>query len=798
MRYCLLLILYVIVEDICAQTLIIRDAQDDTPLGLVMLSDSISGTVSMSREDGKVEISLFQNSYRITLSLLGYNTITLRYDQLSTRSEVYMRREGFRLDEVLVSATRWRQASMGTNPKVTSISLRDIAMIQPQTAADLLSITGKVFIQKSQQAGGSPMIRGFSANRLIYTVDGIRLNNAIFRGGNIQNVINIDPHNLERADVVFGPGSVNYGSDAIGGVMRFETLKPSLATGDDLLLRGKVSTRYSSANNERSGHWDINVGGKKWASLTSLSAWDFDHLRQGRHGPEEFVKPFFVEEGINEDKIINQTNPLLQIPTAYKQINLMQKIRYAPSQYWDILYALHHSSTGNYGRYDRHTRIRDDLPQFARWDYGPQSWTMNQLTLSNSKVNRVYDQMNLRLAVQSFGESRVSRRLNQDTQQRLVEKVNAYSVNWDFLKKLSDSNHFSYGIEYVLNKVNSSGKTIDITTGQSKPSPSRYPKADWYSAAVFANDNHKMTDKISIQTGLRYNLYGIDADFSPSLVNLPFERVKNQSGSFTGNLSVMFRPNHKTLINLTVSEAFRAPNVDDVGKFFDSAPGAVVVPNDNLTDERALNVEVGATTIIGERLKLESSAYFTRLNGALVRRNFMLDGRDSILYDGQLSQVQAIQNVAKAEVYGLHFGAELNLGQGFQFVGDINVQRGEEDDEGEVSPSRHTPPTFGRKRLEYRRDKWVALLMYQFQGGRAHEQMSIEERDKTEIYALDEQRRTYVAGWQTWDVKFLYKLSKAWHFVVGLENISDRRYRSYSSGVSAAGRNFVLSAQCQF
>ena len=91
-----------------------------------------------------------------------------------------------------------------------------IEFTNPMTSADLLERGGYVYIQKSQLGGGSPMIRGLSTNRLVLSVDGVRLNNAIFRSGNIHNVISISPMNIENTEVIMGSASVLYGSDAIG------------------------------------------------------------------------------------------------------------------------------------------------------------------------------------------------------------------------------------------------------------------------------------------------------------------------------------------------------------------------------------------------------------------------------------------------------------------------------------------------------------------------------------------------------------------------------------------------------
>ena len=235
------------------------------------------------------------------------------------------------LREVVISAARWKQTAEHIPSQVAVVLPKQIAQFQPQTAADVLALSGKVFIQKSQQGGGSPMIRGVSANRLVYSVDGVRMNTAIFRAGNVQNVINLDPFAFERTEVVFGPASVMYGSDAIGGVMSFTTLQPKVGTKG---VHGKVQGRYSAASKEQTGHFDLHYGGAKWAAITSFSRWNFDHLRQGSRGPRDYIKATYVEVGPAGDSVRLQTDSLLQIPSGYQQVNAMQKLVYVPKKGW--------------------------------------------------------------------------------------------------------------------------------------------------------------------------------------------------------------------------------------------------------------------------------------------------------------------------------------------------------------------------------------------------------------------------------------------------------------------------------
>ena len=176
------------------------------------------------------------------------------------------------------------------------------------------------------------MIRGFATNRLLYAVDGVRMNTAIFRSGNIQNVINLDPFATERVEILFGPGSVMYGSDAIGGVMSFQTLSPQFSLDDEPLISGSAVIRTSTANNELTGHFDIKAGWKKWAMVSSISSFHFDDLRMGTYGPDEYLRPFFVERIDSLDVVVTNPDQHIQVPSAYDQINFMQKVKYKASE----------------------------------------------------------------------------------------------------------------------------------------------------------------------------------------------------------------------------------------------------------------------------------------------------------------------------------------------------------------------------------------------------------------------------------------------------------------------------------
>lgn len=785
---------------VSAQKLTVKDAVTNEPLEMVTLWHEATNIYAITNSKGQTDISNFENISNIEVSSLGYKTLIKSYADLQQNNFVLlMQVSNLNLNEVVLSGNRWRQSNRYLPTKIENIAKQDVILQNPQTAADLLEISGKVFIQKSQQGGGSPMIRGFSNNRLLYTVDGVRMNNAIFRSGNLQNVISLDAFATENTEVLFGPSSVIYGSDAIGGVMSFQTLTPQFSLDDKPLVKGSAVYRYASANSESTGHFHANVGWKQWAFLTSVTSQDYGHLRQGRHGPDDYLKPYFVQRINGEDQIITQDNELLQIPSAFSQINVMQKVRFQPNEAWDFQYGFHYSETSSYGRYDRHNRLSDGLPQFAQWDYGPQIWMMNNLNISHKQRQLLYDEFTVRLAHQHFEESRINRRLNNDIQNTQLEQVNAASVNLDFKKILNQGHTIFYGAEYIFNDVNSMGSTRDINTNEINAALSRYPESTWQSAAVYVSNEYKLNAKTTLQGGLRYNYFKLNSDFDSQFLEFPFTEANVNNSAITGSFGAVYRPTKRWIFKANLGSAFRAPNVDDIGKIFDSEPGSVTVPNTSLKPEYAYNLDLGAAFVVGNFIKLDVTGYYTILDNAMVRRNAQFNGEEFIDYQGELSRVQSVQNAASAYVYGVQMGAEFNLIEGFKFSTDLNFQKGEEEmDDGVKSASRHAPPFFGFSRLTYQGEKLNLQLYTQFQGEQSFENLAIEERSKDEIYAKDNNGNNYAPAWYTLNLKALYPLTEMLTLTAGLENITDQRYRPFSSGISGAGRNFILALRANF
>lgn len=783
-----------------AQTITILDAETRTPLPYVTISSVSPFATALTDERGRAAVSAFQQSDSIYFQLLGYETKLLSYKLLrEKRFSILLKPTRFNLQEIVVSSTRWSQPRRELSQRLSSIRASDISLGQPQTAADLLAGTGEVFIQKSQQGGGSPMIRGFATNRLLIAVDGVRMNNAIFRSGNLQNVISVDPYSLQSAEVLFGPGSVIYGSDAIGGVMLFSTYQPRLSDDSSLLVKGNVSARYASANHENSLHFDLMLGGQRFASFTSLSFNRFGDLRMGRHGRDEYLRPEYVQRIDGTDRLVSNPDPLVQTPTGYEQQNLTQKFRFSPGEKLDMTYGFYYSSTGDYSRYDRLLRYRQGKPRSAVWNYGPQLWLMNNFILTHREDNALYDQLRLTLAVQRFEESRHDRDFGLNTLRNRYEKVNALSLNLDLNKSLGAAGRLLYGAEIIHNDVISTGTDQNIETAELTNAAARYPLADWRTMAVFGTYQHRVSPALLLQGGMRYSWFWLNADFDTSFYALPFTSASLSKGALNGSVGMVWNPEAKTSLSANFSSGFRAPNVDDMGKIFDSEPRTVMVPNPELRPEYAWNTDLGAAKTFGEWVRADFTVFYTLLHDALVRREFQLNGADSLLYNGEMSRVLAIQNAARAEVYGLQASLEFMPGRGFSVYSVVTWQKGEEElDDGSRSPLRHAAPLFGMSRLRYSAGKVQAEINLLYSAEVSHSQMPQEEIAKDYMYARDENGQAFSPAWYSLNFKVLVRPVQNLQLSANIENITDQRYRPYSSGLTAPGRNFLFAVGYRF
>jgi hemoglobin/transferrin/lactoferrin receptor protein len=791
-----------------AQTITIRDQKTGAPLERATITSELPKPAAITDSLGHADISAFKDADSIRIRHIRFKEVVYSYKQLQAMEfAVGLALRSLYLNEVVVSSNRWEHKKLETPTRVEEINMKEAAFQNPQTAADLLGMSGYAFIQKSQLGGGSPMLRGMATNRVLLVVDGVRMNNAIFRSGNLQNVISLDANGMEATEIIFGPGAVMYGSDAVGGVMSFTTLRPKFSGRGDYKpgFTGNAMARFSSANMEKTGHADLNIGLKNIAFTSSFSYSNYGDLRSGSKGGNlYFYRAYYVQTIDDKDYMIFNEDSTLQVGSKYSQVNFMQKVRYAPTKNWDIEYGFHFSQTSKYNRYDRLYIMRLDGPyknrlRWAEWYYGPQKWQMHRLAITHTKPNILYNRMSLVAAYQFFEESRYDREFMYRELMMQKEQVRAVSVNLDFDKQITEKVSVTYGAEAVYNLVRSEASLTHVITDTVIPTVTRYPDGStWQSYGAYITAQYKPHSKWTLTAGVRYNHFLINADFDTTFFPFPFTTARLSSGSASGSLGLVYTPFTSWQIYLNGATGFRAPNIDDMGKVFESVPGYLVVPNPGLKPEQVYNIELGTVKTFGNFVRIDVTGYYTWLLDAMVRKTFELNGDTTIRFLGNKSTIQAIQNVTQIQVYGVQAGVEFFY-KGFGLKSNISYQNGKEQapDSLVYYPLRHAAPMFGSTHVTYEHKKFKVDFYVVYNAKMDYEDLALTERTNAS-YARDAQGRPYVAGWYTLNFKAAYYPNQYVSISVGLENIADKMYRPYSSGINAPGRNFIASLRARF
>ncbi|PSJ72408.1 TonB-dependent receptor [Sphingobacteriales bacterium UPWRP_1] len=700
------------------------------------------------------------------------------------------------LNEVVISTGKFTEKKREVPYQVQLITPAKLRFDNNQTTADVLLNTGNIFVQKSQMGGGSPVLRGFEANRVLIVIDGVRLNNAIYRAGHLQNVIRIDNNMLDRAEVVFGPNSVLYGSDALGGVMHFYSKTPHLSENNKPAVNAGAYFRYASANNEKTGHLNFNFGTKKWGFLTSFTYSDFDDLRQGSNRRSDYPdfgkRLFYVERINNTDSAVVNKNPDKQAGTAYSQYDLLQKIRFQQNDRINHTFNFQLSNTTNVPRYDRLTETSGGLPRFAEWHYGPEKRLMASYQLQLDKGVTRFTNARLTLAYQNITESRNSRRFNNINLRRQAEKVQVWSANLDASKNLATNNTLRYGAEFTFNEVNSTASSLDITTNQVSAWNTRYPDggSSYLTSGLYLTDQHRLAGgKLIASAGLRFSFVHMKSKFeSKEFFPFPYSEANQSNSALNGNLGLVWLPAPTWKISLLGATGFRAPNVDDLGKLFDSQPGTVFVPNPNLKPEYAWNAELGITKNLFGKLQLETTAFYTLLNNAIGAAPFAFNNQDTIEYDGVPSAVFAQVNNNSAYVAGVNAAMLFDVTGFLSLFGSVNYTYGRINTDTTDYPLDHIPPIFGRAGAKLQFGMLKGEVFTLFNGWKRIEDYNLNGEDN-QVYATPDG----MPAWFTLNLRTSYVVNKNFEIQAGIENILDANYRLFASGVSAPGRNFSIT-----
>jgi hemoglobin/transferrin/lactoferrin receptor protein len=779
-----------------AQKVKVVDKTNLEPLAGVVIYSVNASLSTTTNVHGEADVSSFRGVHEIRFRLFGYLEVICSYAQLeSQKFKLQLTEKPYSLDEVVVSASRFEEKRSDVPQQIQVLKSRDLQFMNQVSTSDLLQSSGNVMVQKSQLGGGSPIIRGFEANKVLIVVDGVRMNNAIFRGGHLQNVITLDNSILDRTEIVFGPGSVVYGSDALGGVMHFYTKKPMLGNGKPVSLSGNAFTRYSTAANENTGHVDFNLGMGKIAFLSSITVSDMGDLRQGGvRNPfyGNWGKRLFVVERINGiDSMVTNTNVNLQRQSGYKQYDFLEKVLFQPSAHVSHVVNFQYSTSSNINRYDRLTEVTaSGVAKHAQWYYGPQERLFVSYSLMLDSMSKVFDHVRAVAAWQDIAESRHNRTFRSNKFNHRQEKVGVLSLNLDFSKEIGE-HELRYGAEVVHNKVTSSAFQENISTGKTSPLDTRYPDggSTMQTLAAYVTHAWEITPRIILSDGMRYSHIGLSSSFNDkSFFPFPYDEVNQKSDAVNGNVGLAFMPGNDWRFTAVGSTGFRAPNVDDLSKVFESVPGSVIVPNPDLKPEYTYNAEIGLSKTIAGLVRTELSGYYTRYTNAITTAAAQFNGSDSIVYDGQKSRVMMAVNEGKAFIYGLNGTLQADITHSLSIHSTLNYTIGRIRENGGTRPLDHIPPVFGKTSLNLSIKKFRGEFFTLYHGWKRLKDYNLLGEDNQQ-YAT----KFGTPAWLTLNLRTAWQINQSVQLQMALENILDQNYRVFASGISAPGRNFSIT-----
>jgi len=812
MRILLTIILILGCHLLFSQQIKVLDIDTNLPIqNCIIYSETNKGTIHTDKL-GKADLSLFSENDVISFHHLSYIEVEVLKRHLKEVSFIiYLQKKAESLDEIILSSSKQREIRSRVAERIVVDRLKEIKKVSPQTSADLLATIPGIKVQKSQSGGGSPVLRGMEANKILLVVDGVRMNNAIYRSGHLQSSITVSPSILERVEVLFGPSSVIYGSDALGGVIHYYTKIPKIAQEDKTAI--SFMSRFSSVNKEITNQGSISFSFKKWASLTSFSYSNFNDLKMGKkrmHGFDDWGKVFEYSNNTDDfynSKPVNNFNPEIQKNTGYNQRDFLQKFYFQIAENTNLIVNFQRSISSDIPRFDKLTERKNGELKFAEWYYGPQKRTIisSQLAIKPDK-NWIKTGV-FTAAYQKLQESRIQRKFNSLDRAYRIENVDVFSFNGDFVVPLAKTSNrnLSYGIEVAHNIVSSDsyGKILLVNGSEiigflsDFAVQSRYPDggSTYTNAAIYTNYRQDVSKKGTLNTGIRYTKTWLHATWiDDTFITLPSSDINLQNGAFTATIGYAYKPNNTWQLNSVLSSGFRSPNIDDVGKIREKN-GKVTVPNIYLKPEYAYNAEIGILKYLNQRkFRFGLNVYYTLLNKYISREPFFIDGSPTIIYDGEEVETYANVNHKNAYIIGSTFSFEGKLSRGFSTKGSFTTTRGMTYDTD--LPLSSIPPLFGDVELRFAKNRFETALNFKFNGTKKLKDYNlIEGIDNIEETPIDVNTGNYYGtpNWNTFNFYSKYSITKSLDFQVRIDNIFDKHYKEFASGISAPGRNYSIS-----
>ncbi len=643
------------------------------------------------------------------------------------------------LDSIVVTSRNIKTSEAKSPYVISSIHQNQIRETNARTTPEALQGVAGVFLQKTNHGGGSAFIRGLTGNQTLLVIDGIRLNNATYRYGPNQYLNTIDMFTLEKVDVLKGIGAIEYGSDAIGGVIHLTT-KEANTTGINSFKLSNTS-KFLSSQMEKTNRTEMSYATNKWTILGGLSIKRFGDIVGG--------------DGVGN-----------QAPTGYREKNYDIKAKVKISDNQEITF-----STQN--------TIQRDIPIY------------HKIVLENFKINQVDKQVhNLNYLKYKFASNQkiVSEVLVTISQQRSIENRSNQKNNATLLRKERDTIHSTgitaeiivkptkkwtsnTGVDIYSDLVNSNTTETNTSANTQIQKRGLYPNGSIYNNNSLFNIHYLNLGKLSLIAGIRYNF--LDIRISDTTLG----NVTLKPSALVTNFGINYQLNKNNFIFGSISSGYRAPNIDDLGTL-----GIVdfryEIPSYNLKPEKSKNIEIGYK-YNSVKTNFTVSVFQMNLKDVIAR----------IIVDGQVINgynVYTKKNIESSYIKGTEISVSHQINNHFAFQTNATYTYGQNVTKNE--PMRRMPPFFGQNKLSWHTKNKTVAIRHQFAGKQTR--LAKGDIDDNRIGALG------TAQWNTIQIDASIK----WKHVeinASAINILNEKYKTHGSGIYGMGRAFGLSINWQ-
>lgn len=517
-------------------------------------------------------------------------------------------------------------------------------------------------MQSTTPGQAIPIVRGLKGSEVLHMVDGFRLNTAFFRNSPNQYFALVDAQNVERVEVVRGPSSTLYGSDAMGGVVQVITPEQRF-DGAGWDTRGHFRTQLASGDLSKLARFD-GAAGRQDFSIAGGVTWQDVGERRGGGGP--------------------------RLPhTQFRAWAADTKLLWNPAPEHELMFNLHYLKQPKTPRF--HELVAGFHQETANSDefyFEPNDRLFTQARYGWNAMNAAVDTAELHLGYQEINDDRRSRGAGSSNRDLEKNRDRLRGVTGNFNKQVG-AHALAYGFEAYWDTVDSSRKRVNIDSGQVSVRAPRFPNGSTMdSFALYVNDSIELAPRWQLDLGARYSRFDIELPAGDGGIG-----AKLEPDDLTGNAGLTFKATETLHLVTNLGRGFRAPNIFDLGVFGDRPGGRFAIPNADLKPETVLTWDVGLKF---DQPGFQAEAFLWRSNykDKITSVDIGEDAEGRILVQNR--------NVTELKLWGAEIGARWTPSEKLALHGVLNLTRGEEEYAGDQYDADRIPPLNGRLGAEWR------------------------------------------------------------------------------------------------